>query len=330
LDASVAVTEYVDRLCAVEMRSSRLPQGTILKIYSEARRLQGMPLTYLAAKRLVQTIREGDNVIITTGIGEPKLIPKGETDGPPGAAAIARAISLFLQANPVVVAGEAYLEPALASCRALGLKTSERPQSNAVVGEAAPLNDDEARRNSAELLDKYNPSALLSVECLGPNAKGVLHTLGGIDLTSYNVPFHHIFETAMQRAILTVGVGDGGNEIGCGLVYDAVRKIQKYGTICQCPCKSGVATVTPTDVLVVAGTSNWGAYGIETSLAVILRNPSVIHTPQDEAKSLQASIAAGARDGPTGSSDLYVDAIPLETHQALLVMLRTIVSKYLE
>ena len=31
-----AVSDYVDHLCAVEMRSSRLPQGTILKLYDEA------------------------------------------------------------------------------------------------------------------------------------------------------------------------------------------------------------------------------------------------------------------------------------------------------
>jgi len=324
------VSDYVDRLCAVEMRSSRMPQGTILKLYDEARRIQGMPLTYLAAQRLSQTIRPVDNVIITTGIGEPSKLPKGETDGPPGAAALARVISLILRANPIVVAGEDYLEPVLASCRVLGMKTSDKAQPNCVKGEVLPLNDQQARRNAFELLNKYNPSALISVECLGPNSDGVLHTLKGIDLTKYNPPLHHVFEVAKQKGLLTVGLGDGGNEIGCGMIYEAVRRIQRYGTICQCPCKNGVATVTSTDVLVFAGTANWGAYGITASLALLHRNLSAIHTPQDEEKSLQACVDAGARDGPTGSKELCVDAIPLEAHKALLIMLRTLVSKYLE
>ena len=287
-------------------------------------------MTFLAAQRLSQTIRAGDNVIITTGIGEPSKLPKGETDGPPGAAALARVISLILRANPIVVAGADYLEPVFASCRVLGMKTSDKAEPNCVKGEVLPLNDQQARTNAFELFNKYNPSALISIECLGPNSKGVLHTLDGIDLTKYNVPLHHIFDIATQKGLLTVGLGDGGNEIGCGMVYEAVRRIQRYGMICQCPCKNGVATVTPTDVLLFAGTGNWAAYGITASLALLHRNLSAIHTPQEEEKSLQACVDAGARDGPTGSKELCVDAIPLETHKALLIMLRTLVSKYLE
>ncbi|HMK82644.1 MAG TPA: glutamate cyclase domain-containing protein [Candidatus Bathyarchaeia archaeon] len=330
LNTLLAVSDYVDHLCAIEMRSSLLPQGTILKLYDEARRIQHAPLTYLAAQRLSQTIHPGDNVIITTGIGEPSKLPKGETDGPPGAAALARAISLILQANPIIVAGENYLEPVFASCRALGMKASDHAGPNCVKGESFPVNDQQARNGAVELLKKYNPSALISIECLGPNSEGVLHTLDGIDLTKHNVPLHHIFEAATQKSLLTIGLGDGGNEIGCGMIYEAVRRIQRYGTICQCPCKKGVATVTATDVLVFASTGNWGAYGVTASLALLHRNISAIHTPQDEEMSLQACVDAGARDGPTGSKELWVDSIPLETHKALLIMLRTLVSKYLE
>ena len=325
MKTAIAYADYIDRLCTIEMRSSRIIPGTLLQLYKEARELQGLPLTYLAANRMIQTIRPDDNVIIASGLGGPNnYLPYGETDGPLGAAALARIIKFLLKANPIIVSGQKYIEPILASCQALGLS------SDNLLSETAPFNDDKARAKGTELLEKYNPSALIAVEALGPNNKGVAHSLRGIDLTPWNVPFYHMFDMANQKGVLTIGIGDGGNEIGCGLIYENARKILKYGMLCQCPCKNGVATVTETDVLVLGGTSNWGAYGIEACLSILLRNPSSIHTPKEEAKSLKSCIDAGARDGPTGSSDLMVDAIPLETNKALITMLRTIAQKALE
>jgi hypothetical protein len=330
MHAIVAVADYIDRVCTIEMRSSRIKPGSLLKLYARARQLQGLPLTYLASQRLVQTIRPGDSVLITTGIGEPHTLPKGETDGPPGAAALARVLARFFQAKPVIIAGRDYLAPILASCDSYGLNTSSGCDMQEVRGEAMPLQNDQARQKAHQLIRDYDPVLLISVEALGPNVKGVCHSLGGYDWTMYNAPFHHLFDRASENNILTIGIGDGGNEIGCGLIYESVRAILEHGTECQCPCTDGVATVTATDVLVLAGTSNWGAYGIEATLAMLLRNHEILHSPADEERSLSACIAAGARDGPTGSSDLLVDAIPLATHKALLIMLRTIVGKYLE
>jgi hypothetical protein len=327
----VAVADYVDRICSIEMRSSRIKPGSILRLYEHAREVQGLPLTYLAAQRLIQTIRPGDNVFIITGIGEPHSLPKGETDGPPGAAAFTRVLTRFFQANPVVISEREYLGPILASYHELVSNSFSRDNEKQIVrGEVMPLQSDHAQRKTRQLLQEYNPVALISVEALGPNAKGVCHSLGGYDWTAYNAPFHHLFDQASKNNILTIGVGDGGNEVGCGLIYESVRAVLEYGTRCQCPCKDGVATVTATDVLMLAGTSNWGVYGIEANLAMLLGDSEILHSPTDEERSLSACIAAGARDGPTGSSDLLVDAIPIATHKALLVMLRTIVGKYLE
>ena len=64
-------------------------------------------------------------------------------------------------------------------------------------------------------------------------------------------------------------------------ITDAVRAIQPYGARCQCDCGEGMATVTPADVLVVAAVSNWGAYGIEASLAILLERPELLHTTME-------------------------------------------------
>jgi hypothetical protein len=75
------------------------------------------------------------------------------------------------------------------------------------------------------------------IEKTGPNAKGVHHSIMGTaknpDETGHAF---HLAEAAKARGIVTIGVGDGGNEIGNGLIYDAARQIQPYGLKCQCDC----------------------------------------------------------------------------------------------
>ncbi|WP_428675350.1 glutamate cyclase domain-containing protein [Reyranella sp.] len=33
----------------------------------------------------------------------------------------------------------------------------------------------------------------------------------------------------------TIGIGDGGNELGCGHINEAVAAIQPFGKECGCP-----------------------------------------------------------------------------------------------
>lgn len=70
-----------------------------------------------------------------------------------------------------------------------------------------------------------------------------------------------LFEAARQRGVLTIGVGDPGNEIGMGAIADTVKRLLPYGAECQCSCAGGVADATEVDVVVPGTCSNWGAYG---------------------------------------------------------------------
>lgn len=67
-----------------------------MKVYDETRERVGRPLTLLAAERLKERVGEGDYVIIATN--------SYEMDGPPGAAAVARALIVGLRAIPVILA----------------------------------------------------------------------------------------------------------------------------------------------------------------------------------------------------------------------------------
>jgi len=111
-------------------------------------------------------------------------------------------------------------------------------------------------------LDLLRPSALIAIEKLGPNQQGVYHMVKGHDSSAFQAKAGRLFDAARPRGILTIGVGDRGNEIGMGAIADTVRQVLPYGSICQCPCGGGVADATEVDVVVPGTCSNWGAYGM--------------------------------------------------------------------
>ena len=108
--------EYIDRLITIEMRFGEgLPRGVTHQMYDAAREAQGgMPLSLLAAQGLINALGSGDHVLVVTGAGMAPWLPKGETDGPPGAAAIARALDIGLGAKPIMIAEERNMAPVIA------------------------------------------------------------------------------------------------------------------------------------------------------------------------------------------------------------------------
>jgi hypothetical protein len=79
------------------------------------------------------------------------------------------------------------------------------------------------------------------------------------------------------------------------------------------------ATVT-VDHLVVAGVSNWGAYGIVAHLGRLAGQP-LLHTPAQERELVMACVEAGAYDGVTRRREPTVDALPLEVHASVVALL---------
>jgi hypothetical protein len=181
------------------------------------------------------------------------------------------------------------------------------------------------------LLDEYQPQAVIAVEKLGPNKKGVFHSVTGVSIPADSQSHvQRVIEEAKNRGALTIGIGDGGNEIGYGLITEEVGRIQTYGDHCRCACGAGIATVVATDVLVSAAVSNWGAYGVAACMAYLLRNPDLLHDEHSEYRMLDAAVRAGAVDGAYGTQSLSVDGIACRTQQAVITMLHSIVESGLE
>jgi hypothetical protein len=81
-----------------------------------------------------------------------------------------------------------------------------------------------------------------------------------------------------------------------------------------------VASVVPARHVVVAGVSNWGAYGIVAQLGRISGEP-LLHTPAEELRMIDACMKAGAVDGITRRREPTVDTLSADTHAAYVALL---------
>jgi hypothetical protein len=111
---------------------------------------------------------------------------------------------------------------------------------------------------------------------------------------------------------VTIGVGDGGNEIGMGNVYGRLARVN--------PLMARIAAVVGVDHLVVAGVSNWGAYGIAAALGR-LTGRALLHGPDTEGRLIEACVKGGAVDGLTRRPEATVDGLALDIHAAFVRLL---------
>ena len=331
------IGEYIDRLITVEMVDDNYPRrGDTLKLYERARELQGLPLTYLAAKGLVENVNKGDYVILLAGCGGYPRLPVGETDSPSGVASLARAVSFGLGAHPIYIGREEELGPVLAAGVVAGITVLDREaievhkRRNTALCIPFPIEESEGEEKALQIIEEYRPAAVIAVEKHAPNPVGAWHNAEG-HASGAQVRVDYLVEEAKRRGIFTVGTGDGGNEIGFGMIADEANEIFKahYGVTCQCGCGGGQATATATDVLVPAAVSNWGAYGISACLAYMLEDPFILQDPDTERRMVEAVANAGAGEWVTGASVPWVDGTTLEAQQALVTLLHEIVGNAL-
>lgn len=326
------IANQIDKLCNVEFHTANSEsRGAIDAIYHAARSKQGGPLSYLAAKGLIDHLKPRDTVFIITGTGIDLWVPEGETDGPIGCAALARALTKAFGVKVVVICEKEMLPGTEAAIFAAGEfiynhEMFNRMSGNAVTTEAFPLGKEPGKKAAKELAEKYKPSAMIFIERIGPNEEGIYHFLTGSVSSPEEMSYgHYLLEEAQRLNAFTIGIGDGGNEIGFGKIHDELKKVTSYASTCKCPCKKGIATVAETDVLVAASISNWGVYGIIAMLAYLLNDLDILHDAQTEYRMIEACVMNGCIDGLYTKPYLSVDGVGVEGNQAIITLLRQIV-----
>jgi hypothetical protein len=327
------VGEAVDKLISLEIKNRGMPFGILQPLYDAARRAAGgRPLTMLAAEGLRRNLHRGDTVFVLTGAGYGPTMPKGESDGPPGAAALARMLYRGLGAVPVFVCEACHVDPIVAASEAGGLMVKPFVQARdrrlGAALAAAPTDQAAVSDWVASLYADMQPKAVISTERLGPGADGVIHTATALPLQGPESQFDPcidisaVVDRANADGIFSVGIGDHGNELGFGTIYDAVVRTMPKG--------DRMATVTRTDIVIPAMMSNWGCYGIEACLSFLLKRPDLMHTPAMEERILRACLDAGGLEAMFCTTDFMVDGLDGETSMACVQILGNIVRKNLE
>jgi len=230
-----------------------------------------------------------------------------ETDGPPGAAVLGRALRR-LGADVSYVTDAESIPVMAAALRALG----ELPEVRA-YGDGPGA--------AADVLTRTRPTHLVAIERPARAGSGDYLNMRGDSVAEWNRPIDEIFVERGGRGRggrgsgsrpVTVGVGDGGNEIGMGNVRARLAK--------QGPLMAKIAATVTVDHLVVAGVSNWGAYGIVAHLGH-LAGQALLHTPAQERELVAACVESGASDGVTRRREPTVDGLPLDVHASVVALL---------
>ena len=218
-------------------------------------------------------------VLITTGF---YILRTGtpETDGPPGAVALGQALQRL---DRRVL----YVTDRVSEAVMKELTGPDQVVTFPVADEAA------SRRHAEALLARYSPGLLISIERCGRTKDGRYLNMRGRDVSDQTAQVDFLFEPSIP----SVGIGDGGNEIGMGNVADAVAA---SGKLVDDPC------VTRVSRLVIASVSNWGGYGLVAALSAIV-GLDLLPTVEEERRLVERTSALGAVDGTTGESDGRVD-----------------------
>jgi hypothetical protein len=292
------VFDNIDRLVGIEMRLDGLPGGVMPRLYNVARG-KGPPISFEAGKRLLDP--GISRVALVTGVVAEQL-PHGEIDGPIGSAVLAEALGCLGRAVTVIVPPD--VSRAMSAIR------------KAIGGSFEIITDGDANPTKFD--------AAVAIERLGRNRVGQHHSILGGPLALD--PVADVFIEGMNDAgRLTIGIGDGGNEIGFGAVYDEARAVVPRGKACGCPCDDGIVTSTATQLLYPVAVSDFGAYALAAAVGLLVDRPTILPRPSIVEAAMHAALAEGSLDGGTYQPGFVGDdGIPFETIAALLNVLQGI------
>ncbi len=221
-----------------------------------------------------------------------------ETDGPPGALALGQALTRL--GRQVVYVSDGYTAPLLTALSA--------GQANVIE---FPLADDaSSRQYASQLLSTYHPALLIAIERCGLTGAGTYLNMRGRDISATTARVDHLFFQHPH----SIGIGDGGNEIGMGNVATYIP------TVASLPRQPALTTTTH---LVIASVANWGAYGLLAALSRLVGRNLLVDVEAETAL-LEHTVACGAVDGTTGAATHTVDGFSLADNARILQQLHAV------
>lgn len=233
------------------------------------------------------SLRVARRVAIVSGFYVPDA-NAGETDGPPGAKILGEALEQLGVSVDYIT--DEWNRPIF---EAMGIEPIIQTES---------------------YLKDSKPSHLVAIERLGKSRDGRYRNMKGEDVTAHTAPLDELFTEAANLGMTTIGIGDGGNEIGMGRVFAE--------TITAIPHGQSIATTVSTDFCIAAGVSNWGAYGLTGALSV-LSGRDLLPSAEAAAKLIDQVVEiGGAVDGITLRNEPTVDGLPMADSLRMLENIR--------
>lgn len=241
---------------------------------------------YLRAARILNKCK--GHVLIGTGF---PVIDTFETDGPVGAIALYNALET-LGATPVIVCGPPVSQALMKDFRVHEIRVGEHQERTLEAFKA---------------LYHFNPDAVLSIERPGQAADGGYYNMRGESISERTACFDTFINNAKCP---TIGIGDGGNEIGMGNISEALKDLNI------------VSSTTKVDELLIADVSNWGAYGILAILSHWHKKDLLAAVNLKEILGYLSSL--GSVDGVTRINELTEDGLPISEGESVLKELRAL------
>ncbi len=315
--------ETLDHLACSMMAFQDWPPREQLTTFYQAARQQtkGDPISWRMGKALLKAIKSKETVIVATGEYGPNDFKHGESDGPVGIAVLSRAL-VNLGCRVVFVC-----DPHLFDVH------------RAIVDHfaGAPLEyvsfpggtDFDYQALAAEILERFDPAALISCEKLGRNSAGQYHSAFGKNCSTHENRVDYLFDLAHEQGRLTLGFGDQGNEIGFGNIRQAAMEVAPWGRTCQCPCGQGIIATTKTTYLFPSTVSNWGAIAVANMLAALTNRPDLVHTEGRQRWLQELLLENEVIDGALARVSRSVDSIDGDVDLALVKMMEAATSRSL-
>ncbi len=152
--------------------------------------------------------------------------------------------------------------------------------------------------------------------------RGVCHNMRGEVIDLHVAKTHRLFETiaAQKLGITTIGIGDGGNEIGMGC-FDWQTLAEAVGS----PPAARIAARVPTDFAVIAGVSNWGGYALALAVGRLCGAAALGRDWNVSAQRMLIETMVretSAVDGLTRRHEPTVDGLPLDVYLQPLAAMR--------
>lgn len=225
----------------------------------------------LRAAQLIYQCR--GTVLIGTGF---PVLDTFETDGPVGAIALYQLLQQ-LDAKPIIVCGDPLYNQLATDYHCYQLKVNQYQALTDIAQKA---------------LTHLAPELIISIERPGFNAAQRYSNMRGEDISERCASFDHFLNLARCP---TIGIGDGGNEIGMGNLKQALAQLDIIPSITEC------------DELIVADVSNWAAWGLIAMVSVLAQQDLLAKA--DPLTILQYLSTKGSVDGVTRLNTLTEDGL---------------------